>query len=189
MVLVVISIADSSDTKSHLAIDTYFGINQLLCLQEQKIRNYSIGKEIYIMDILRYIAECIWDFLGGMYSEVILLLLRWSLLLMLICITGMATKELYRRGLRDTLIVQILGIVISISVALSVPLEFIFRMPENLRSISILISISNWLLLPYPASKLIIRSFGYQVLARRILFLVEVFLIVLQTLICIFTRL
>ena len=140
------------------------------------------------MDILKYLSEYIWDFLMGMYPEVVSLLLRWALLLFFLCMAGQLAKQLYREGLKNTLLIQILGIIGSIIACVSIPLGFIFRVPENLRGIIILFSISAWLLLPYLVPKLIIRSFGYQVIVCRVLYIAETIILSLQIIICIFTR-
>lgn len=140
------------------------------------------------MDILKYISEHAWDFLMGIYPELISLLLRWALLLIFLCLAGQIARQLYRGGLKNTLIIQILGILISISASFSIPLDFIYRVSENLRGAMILCSIVAWLLLPYLAPKLIIRSFGYQIIVRRILYITEITILILQIIICIFTR-
>lgn len=137
------------------------------------------------MDILKYISESIWDFLTGMYPEVISLFLRWTLLLIFLCLFGQVAKQIYKQGLKDTLAIQILGVLISISASISIRLDFIQESPENVRGIITLCSIFAWILLPYLVPKLIIRSLGYQIIARKFLYIIEITILIIQIITCI----
>ena len=141
------------------------------------------------MDILKFFAECIWDFLAGMYPEVVSLLLRWTLMMILLCCSGEIAKQYYRQGLKDTLIIQILGTLISISVSIAVPFNFLHEISDNLRCVIILCSIFAWFLLPYLVPKLIIRSFGYQIITRKIIYITEIAILSIQIITCIIMRL
>ncbi len=137
------------------------------------------------MDILKYISDSLFNFLIGMYPEVISLFLRWALMLILLCLSGQVAKQLYKQGLKDTLLIQILGALISISVSISIRLDFIHRISENQQGMIILCSVFAWVLLPYLVPKLIIRSFGYQIIARRVLYTTEILILCLQIITCI----
>lgn len=140
------------------------------------------------MDILKYISESLWNFFIEMYPEVISLFLRWALLLAFLCLSGQIARQFYRQGLKDTLIIQIMGALISICASISIQLDFIHERPENQRGMIILCSIFAWLLLPYLVPKLLIKSYGYQILACKLLYMFEIIILILQTIICIFAR-
>lgn len=138
------------------------------------------------MDILKYISESLWHFFIGMYPEIISLFLRWTLMMIFLCLSGQIAKQLYRQGaIKDTIIIQILGALISISVSFSVSIDFIHRISEKQLGMLILCSVFAWILLPYLVPKLLIKSFGYQIIARRILYIAEITILCIQIITCI----
>lgn len=136
------------------------------------------------MDIIRYVAECFWEWLVELPIEFTALFSRIALILVLFIFCGIGVKNIYQKGFKHTLPLQIASVILAVVVGLIVRLEFIEEMVDNARNILLLISFCGCAILPIVSVKFIIRQRGIQDIAWKVIYLIESFLLFIQIIVC-----
>ena len=136
------------------------------------------------MDILRYVSESLWKWLGGLPIEFTGLFSRMALILILFIICGTGVKEIYQRGFRYTLPLQIASVILALILGLTVRLEFIRNMTGNSRNILLIAAFCCSAVLPIMSVRFIIRQRGIQNIAWKIIYGIEALLLFIQIIVC-----
>jgi hypothetical protein len=136
------------------------------------------------MDILRYVSESCWEWLGGLPIEFTALLFRLALILVLFIICGMGVKSIYQKGFRHTLPLQIASVMLAVIIGLVVRLEFIENITDNARNILLIIAFCCCVVLPIVSVRFIIRQRGVQGIVWKIIYAIILFLLLIQIIVC-----
>jgi len=136
------------------------------------------------MDILRYLSESLWEWLGGLPIEFTGLFSRMSLILVLFIICGMGVKEIYRKGFRHTLPLQIASVIIAVIAGFTIPSGVAEEMTENARSTLLMVAFCCCIILPIVSVRFIIRQKGIQNIAWKVIYGLELFLLLIQIVVC-----
>lgn len=133
------------------------------------------------MDILRFSADKIWEWLGRTPPELTALSVRCALILGLCIVFGQAVKAIAQaKGLLNTLPLQILAFVLAFVTGLTVSLSRIQELGGNSKSVLQLAALLGCLLLPYVSVRFLIRRKGVQDIAWKIVYAVEFLLLAVQ---------
>ena len=136
------------------------------------------------MDILRFISESLWTWLEQLPIEFTGLFSRMALILILFIICGMGVKEIYQKGLKHTLALQIASVILAVVVGLVVRLEFVEEMANNARNVLLMIAFCCSAVLPIVSVRFIIRQKGVQDIAWKVIYGIESFLLFIQIIVC-----
>lgn len=136
------------------------------------------------MDILRYLSESFWEWLMELPIEFTGLFSRMALILVLFIICGMGVKNVYQKGFRHTLPLQIASVILALVIGLTVRLGFIEEMDDNPRNILLVIAFCCSAVLPVVSVKFIIRQKGVQDIAWKVICGIESFLLLIQIIVC-----
>jgi len=136
------------------------------------------------MDILRYLSESLWEWLGGLPIEFTGLFSRMALILVLFIICGMGVKEIYRKGFKYTLPLQIASVIIAVIAGLTIPLGFAEDMTENARNTLFMVAVCCCTVLPIVSVRFIIRQKGIQDIVWKVIYGLELFLLLIQIIVC-----
>lgn len=134
------------------------------------------------MDILTRAAHIYWEWLGGFHPIFVMFLLRGAAWLLGVLILGLAVRSLQPPAGKTSLALQWAAFVAATVFAFALPLEDVHNVSETGRRWILTGALFGWLFLPYFVPKFVIRRFGLQGITTRILYAVEAFLILIQTL-------
>lgn len=133
------------------------------------------------MDILRFIAERVWDLLERMPIEITALGARSGLILLLCIFFGAIVKNYSQNNnILNTVPYQLASSITALVIGLSVRLENIQEMAVNSRNTLSLFAFCGCLILPYAAARFIFRRQGVQAIAWRVILLIEAMLLIIQ---------
>ena len=136
------------------------------------------------MDILRYVSESFWEWMLELPIEFTGLFSRLALILILFIICGTVVKEIYQRGFRYTLPLQIASVILALILGLTVRLEFIRNMTGNSRNVLLIAAFCCSAVLPIVSVRFIIRQRGIQNIAWKIIYGIEALLLFIQIIVC-----
>ena len=136
------------------------------------------------MDILRYVSESFWEWLGELPVEFAALFSRMALILVLFILCGMGVKSIYQKGFRHTLPLQIASVMLAIVIGFVVRLEFIENITDNARNILLMIAFCCCTVLPIVSVRFIIRQKGVQDIVWKIIYAIISFLLLIQIIVC-----
>ena len=136
------------------------------------------------MDILRYVSESFWEWMLELPIEFTGLFSRMALILVLFIFCGMGVKEIYRKGFKYTLPLQIASVILAVVAGLTVRLEFIEEMAVNARNVLLMIAFCCCVVLPIVAVRFIIRQKGIQDIAWKMIYGIELLLLLIQIIVC-----
>lgn len=136
------------------------------------------------MDILRCVSESFWGWLGALPVEFTGLFFRMALIIILFIFCGTGVKEIYQRGFRHTLPLQIASVVLAIITGLTARLGFIEQMKDNSRNILLMTAFCCCAILPIVSVRFIIRRRGIQNIAWKVIYGTEVTLFLIQIIVC-----
>jgi Na+/glutamate symporter len=137
------------------------------------------------MDIIRHVAVEVWEWMGELPIEFTGLLLRGSLIFVLCVFIGQGIKEMARKGLRDTLPLQIAAFIAAVVIGLAVPFQKLQELTDNQRSALLIASFFGCLILPYVAVRFLVRRKGYQIIACKVIYGIEILLLIIQIIVLI----
>ncbi len=136
------------------------------------------------MDILRYVSESLWEWMVELPIEFTGLFFRMALILVLFLFCGVGVKNIYQKGFRHTLPLQIASVLLAVIIGLTVRLEFIEEMADNARNILLTIAFCCSAVLPIVSVRFIIRQKGIQNIAWKVIYGIESFLLFIQIIVC-----
>ena len=136
------------------------------------------------MDIIRYVSENFWEWMLELPIEFTGLFSRLGLILILFIFCGMGVKEIYRKGFRYTLPLQIASVILAVVAGLTVRLEFIGEMAVNAQNVLLMIAFCCSAVLPIVAVRFIIRQKGIQDIAWKMIYGIELLLLLIQIIVC-----
>ena len=137
------------------------------------------------MDILRYLSESFWEWLGSLPIEFIALFSRMALILLLMICFGSTVKEIYQKGLRHILPLQITSVFLAVIIGLITKFGFIENMSDNFRCSLLLVAFSCCAILPFITVRYVIRQRGRQYIAWKVIYGIEALLFLIQIIVCI----
>jgi len=133
------------------------------------------------MDILRFIAERIWELLEQMPFEITALGTRSALILLLCIFFGAIVKNYAQNNnILNTVPYQLASFITALVIGLSVRFERVQEMAVNSRNTLSLFAFCGCIILPYVAVRFIFRRQGIQAIAWRIILFIEAVLLIIQ---------
>jgi hypothetical protein len=141
------------------------------------------GEEL--MDIIHQVAVEVWEWMGELPIEFTGLFLRGSLILILCIFIGQGIKEMAQKGLKDTLPLQASAFIIAVVIGLAFPFQRLQELTDNQRTALLIASFCGCLILPYVAVRFLVRRKGYQVIACKVIYGLEVLLLIIQIIVLI----
>ena len=133
------------------------------------------------MDILRFIAEKVWELLEQMPFEITALGTRITLILLLCIFFGAVIKNYAQKNnVLNTVPYQFAAFIAALVIGLSVRLERIQEMAVNSRNTLSLFALCGCLILPYIAARFIFRRQGIQGIAWKAILFIEALLLIIQ---------
>jgi hypothetical protein len=136
------------------------------------------------MDILRYVSESFWEWMLELPIEFTALFSRMALILILFIICGTGVKNIYQKGFRHVLPLQIASVILAVVVGLTIKLEFIQNMTNNYRNVLLMSAFCCSAVLPIVSVRFIIRQKGVQDIAWKVIYVIESFLLLIQIIVC-----
>ncbi|MDD5599444.1 MAG: hypothetical protein PHV82_15965 [Victivallaceae bacterium] len=136
------------------------------------------------MDILRYVSESFWEWMLKLPIEFTGLFSRMALILILFIICGMGVKNIYQKGFRYTLPLQIASVILALVLGLTVRLGFIQNMTSNSRNVLLMAAFCCSTVLPIVSVRFIIRQKGIQDIAWKVIYGIELLLLIIQIIVC-----
>lgn len=136
------------------------------------------------MDILRYLSESFWEWLGELSIEFTGLFCRLALILLLFIILGTGVKNIYQKGFKYTLPLQTASIILAIVAGLVVKLGFLANMSIDHRSVLLVTAFVFSVVLPVMSVRFIIRQRGNQNIAWKVIYGTELLLLLVQIIVC-----
>jgi len=133
------------------------------------------------MDILRFIAERVWELLERMPVEITALGSRSLLILLLCIIFGTIIKNYaQKKNILNTVPYQLASFITALVIGVSVHFEHIQEMTANSRNTLSLFAFCGCLILPYVAARFIFRRQGIQAIAWKVILAIEAILLIVQ---------
>jgi hypothetical protein len=136
------------------------------------------------MDILRYVSESFWEWLEKLPIEFTALFSRLALILVLFIFCGIGVKNIYQKGFRHTLPLQIASVMLAVVIGLMVRLEFIENMTANARNVLLMLAFCGCIVLPIVSVRFIIRQKGVQNIVWKIIYTIISILLLIQIIVC-----
>ncbi|MFA7232283.1 MAG: hypothetical protein WC071_13510 [Victivallaceae bacterium] len=133
------------------------------------------------MDILRFMAEKVWEWLERMPVEITALGTR-GVLILLLCIAFGAIVKNYAQNnnVLNTAPYQAVALILASVIGMSVRLECIQEMESNFQNALSLLAFCGCLILPYITARFIFRRQGIQTIAWKIILIIEAILLITQ---------
>lgn len=133
------------------------------------------------MDILKYMAERIWELLEQMPFEITALGTRIILILLLCILFGAIVRNYAQNNnISNTVPYQIASSITALVIGLAVRFEKIQEMAVNSRNTLSLFALCGCLILPYVAVRFIFRRQGIQAIAWKVILFIEAMLLIIQ---------
>ena len=133
------------------------------------------------MDILRFIAERVWELLERMPFEITALGTRIILILLLCILFGAIVRNYAQKNnILNTVPYQFAAFIAALVIGVSVHFEHIQEMAVNSRNTLSLFAFCGCLILPYVAARFIFRRHGIQAIAWKVILVIEAILLIVQ---------
>jgi len=139
-------------------------------------------------DILTHTVRYYWEWIAEFHPVFVFLLVRWALWMLLIAILGLFARRLKPPRGSCSLVVQTGICFIATLAAFTTPIYRIEQMSLDYRNFLLSLAIMGWILLPYLVPKIIVRRLGFQQITGRILYGLELLLLLAQGAILFFRR-
>ena len=137
------------------------------------------------MDIIRWLSIKFWEWMGELPIEFTALFTRCVIICLLCVCFGQGLRELAQKGLRDTLPLQIAAFLAAVIAGVAVPLAKLYELTDNQRTSLLIFTFCGCLLLPYVAVHFLVRRKGYQAIACKIAYGIELLLLIIQIIVLI----
>lgn len=133
------------------------------------------------MDILRYMAEKSWEWIGGLPIGMTAFFCRCSMVLLLSILFGHCVRQLAQeKQIRNTLPLQASAFLAALLVTLTFSFSCLEKMTDNARGTLFVAALCGCVLLPFVAVQYLVRRKGFQRIAWKIILGAELVLLIVQ---------